>query len=406
MNSLNNKKNLLVIASTYPRWLGDHEPGFVHELSKRLTAEFDVTVICPHAIDSTEIEQLDNVMVYRYRYAPDLLESLVGNGGIVTNLKNHPWKLLLLPSFFLMQIITINRILKRKNIDVIHAHWLIPQGLSLAILSKIKKIPPFLVTSHGADLFALKGYFFDFLKKLVIRQAEKSTVVSNVMKPELLSLGADDNKLSVIPMGVELQNFKIDQDVTRSKDELLFVGRLVEKKGLVDLINVLPEIIKYRPSTHLTVIGFGPEERKLKDLVKRLKLEEKVHFIGAMTQDSLIAYYQRAALFVAPFIEAKSGDQEGLGLVLVEAIACGCPVVVSSMPACHDVINNMEGIYLFDSGNAEALTHKLNEALNAAPLTIQVSNDNRAKLKQKFCWSQITNKYSHQLKQIVKKELH
>jgi glycosyltransferase involved in cell wall biosynthesis len=401
VNNSANKKNLLVLASTYPRWLNDHEPGFVHELAKRLTNKFNVIVICPHADGSKEHEILAGVTVLRYRYAPTGYESLVNDGGIVTNLKKSPWKVLLLPSFFISQIIATNQVIKRKNIDVIHAHWLIPQGLSLAVLSKIKKIPPFIVTSHGVDLFALKGHFFNYLKKFVIRRAKKLTVVSNIMKPVLLDLGAVDSKLSILPMGVDLQYFQKDDQVIRSKDELLFVGRLVEKKGLIDLINALPQIIGYRPSVYLTVIGFGPEEKNLKDQVKILKLTKNVNFIGALTQNEIIPYYQRAAIFVAPFIEAKSGDQEGLGLVLIEALSCGCPVVVSDIPASNDVISGISSVGTFPWGNATKLALAVIEKMSQSSNSKDLDNEVNQQIKQ-FDWEHISAEYSDILSNMVR----
>ena len=81
------KKTLLVLASTYPRWANDHEPGFVHELCKRLTSEFNVIALVPDAVDADPNGLLDDVHVIRYRYAPKKLQSLVNNGGIVNNLK-------------------------------------------------------------------------------------------------------------------------------------------------------------------------------------------------------------------------------------------------------------------------------------------------------------------------------
>jgi glycosyltransferase involved in cell wall biosynthesis len=400
VNSLTVKKQLLVLASTYPRWLGDHEPGFVHELAKRLTNEFDVTVICPHAKDACEIEILDNVTVYRYRYAPAYLESLVNDGGIVNNLKNSPWKLLLLPSFFISQMLFISKILKIKKIDVIHAHWLIPQGLALAIISKFKSIPPYMVTSHGADLFALKGAVFNVLKKFVLRQSTASTVVSNVMKEKLLKLGVSDEKLSVLPMGINLQHFQKNDEIVRSKDELLFVGRLVEKKGLNNLINALPEIVKHKPDVFLTVIGFGPEEEKLKNQVKTLQLEEKVNFVGAITQDKLVNYYQRAAVFVAPFIEAKSGDQEGLGLVLIEALSCGCPVVVSDIPASNDVICNISSVSIFPSADVTKLAAAIIDKMSEPNISFYHRNEVDKQISQ-FDWKNISTQYIHKLKEVA-----
>ena len=107
------RRRLLVLTSTYPRWPNDREPGFVHELCKRLTGDFDVTVLSPHASGAMVEEIMDGVSVRRYRYAPASWETLVNNGGIVTNLKRQPWKWLLVPGFLLVQAWAVWRLIRR-----------------------------------------------------------------------------------------------------------------------------------------------------------------------------------------------------------------------------------------------------------------------------------------------------
>ena len=116
------RPRLLVLASTYPRWAGDSEPGFVHELSRRLADRFEVAVSCPHAPGALPQESMDGVEVHRYRYAPARWESLAYEGGIVTNLRRHPWKWLLLPGFFLAQAWSAWRLVARFRPHVVHAH--------------------------------------------------------------------------------------------------------------------------------------------------------------------------------------------------------------------------------------------------------------------------------------------
>ena len=98
-----NRPRLLVLASTYPRWQNETEPGFVHELSRRLTDQFDVRVIGPHAPSTLRRETMDDVEIRRFRYAPVPLETLVNDGGTVTNLKRQLIKWLLVPSFILRE---------------------------------------------------------------------------------------------------------------------------------------------------------------------------------------------------------------------------------------------------------------------------------------------------------------
>jgi glycosyltransferase involved in cell wall biosynthesis len=334
------RPRLLVLASTYPRWPGDPEPGFVHELAKRLAAGFEVTVLGPHAPGAKPRERMDGVEVVRYRYAPQRLETLVNDGGIVTNLKRSRWKWLLVPSFVLAQAWVAWRLLRQRRIDVVHAHWLLPQGLIAALLQSLpgRKVP-FVVTSHGADLYALRGGVLDAAKRFVLRRCAAATVVSSAMLDRLRAIGAPTGKVSVLSMGVDVSGrFRPDPGVERRADEILFVGRLVEKKGVAHLIRALPRVLAQRPSVRLAIAGFGPCEAQLREESQAAGVAAHVDFLGALPQSRLPELYQRAGVFVAPFVRAGSGDQEGLPVALMEAIGCGCPVIAGSVPGLQDLL--------------------------------------------------------------------
>lgn len=381
---------LLVLSSTYPRWAGDPEPGFVHELCRRLTDRFRVVVLCPHAAGAMPNETLDGVEVTRYRYAPLRWESLVNDGGITTNLRRHRWKFLLLPTFLACQLWTAWRLLRRERIDVIHAHWILPQGLIAALLQLLSgRAVPFLVTSHGADLHALRGRPVDALKRFVLRRAAAATVVSRSMRTVLDGIGANVAGVEVRPMGVDMRTrFLPDQAVKRSTDEILFVGRLVEKKGLRHLIAAMPGVLAAHPAASLTIAGFGPEEPALRAQVVALGLQEKVAFIGAVPQAELPALYRRAAVFVAPFVQAASGDQEGLGLVLVEAIGCGCPVIAGDVPAVADLPIEVVRV------DAGSLAAAIGEVLAAPTRSMAVVEASRAYCVEHFDWDSVADGYA------------
>jgi glycosyltransferase involved in cell wall biosynthesis len=361
------KRTLLVLASTYPRWVDDPEPGFVHELAKRLTDRFRVIALVPHAPGARAREVMDGVEVHRYRYAPGRWETLVNDGGIVANLKRDRWKCLLVPGFVLAQAWQAWRLLRRERIDVIHAHWLVPQGLIAALLRYLPgRAVPFVVTSHGADLFALRAWPFPPIKRYVSRQAAAITVVSEGMRDEMGVLGLDVGHVKVEPMGADLQRrFRTDEGIVRSRSALLFVGRLVEKKGLRQLLDAMPLIRSVRPDVTLTVAGFGPELEDRRAQAQALDLAEAVEFVGAVRQDALPALYRSAALFVAPFVKAASGDQDGLGLVLIEALGCGCPVVVSRMPATRALLASCSAVHEADPADTGSLAQSVLRALDA-----------------------------------------
>jgi glycosyltransferase involved in cell wall biosynthesis len=383
---MSDKKRLLVLASTYPRWLDDPEPGFVHELSKRLTDAFEVTVLCPHSAGAKTRECVDGVDVHRYHYAPASIETLVNDGGINGNLKKSPWKWLLVPGFLLAQWWHTLQLIRGLKPDVVHAHWIIPQGLVLSMARLFTAKVPFVLTSHGADLFTLKSGLMTGLKTEILSCAAFVTVVSEPMRQQVLHLGVPENRVAVMPMGVDFDKFTPDGDVARNPNEILFVGRLVEKKGLAYLIRALDCVRNEIPEIRLTVIGFGPEELALHALTLELGLASHVDFLGPKPHQELIEHFRRAALFVAPFIEAADGDQEGLGLVTIEAIACGCKALVGDVQATKDI-----PIDRVDSRNIKALSECIVRKLqNYSDLAAESLRFN---MEGRYSWKRITDDY-------------
>lgn len=345
---------LLVLASTYPRWRNDPEPGFVHELCRRLVDRFHVIALVPDAPGADPDGTLDGVEIVRFRYAPRRWQTLVNHGGIVTNLRRFRWKWLLVPGFVFAQYLAARRLMRRRKVDVVHAHWLIPQGL-IARSLKSGTAVPYLVTSHGGDLFGLRGRLLEALKRRVAGSSSAMTVVSTAMRDEAMRIGLHPPRLVVLPMGVDLrERFVADAQVERVGDELLFVGRLVPKKGLPHLLSAIPAVLAGRPEVTLTIAGFGPEEALLRLQAQQLGIESHVNFLGAMSQESLPALYRRASIFVAPFIRDGSGNQEGLPVVLMEAIGCGCPVIVGEVAGVRDLLGDAANEVCVDPRDTQA----------------------------------------------------
>lgn len=397
------RPRLLVLASTYPRWPGDPEPGFVHELSKRLARRFRVVALVPHAPGARRRESMDGVEVVRYRYAPQRLETLVNDGGIVTNLRRAKWKFLLVPTFVMAQAWRAWRLVRSERIDVVHAHWLLPQGLVAALLQSMPgRKAPFVATSHGADLYALRGGVLEALKRFVLRRSAAATVVSSAMLDKLATMGVATGNVAVLSMGVDVSSrFGVDAAVVRSADEILFVGRLVEKKGVQHLIRAFPAVLARRPTARLTIGGFGPEEPALRAWVERLGLQSAVTFLGALPQSELPALYRRAAVFVAPFIQAGSGDQEGLPVALMEAIACGSPVVAGDVAGLHDLLGEYAAEVALDPRDEAALADRIVGVLSAPDAARERALRMGAHVRERFDWENIAGGYGDILAEAV-----
>ena len=389
------KKRVLVLTSTFPRWQGDSEPPFVFELCRRLKGNFDVLVLAPHADGTERFEKMDGVEVIRFRYFLPRWEKLAYQGGILANLKQSRWRFCLLPFFFAAQIMALRRILRHQRIDLIHAHWLVPQGLSVAIAGLlVRRMPPLVCTSHGGDLLGLNGWLLTRIKQWIIRRSSRLTVVSNTMRTCALSLGAKPEQLHTISMGVDAQTlFTPDSSTERADRELLFVGRLVEKKGIPFLLDAMPEIIRRQPGVHLCVVGDGPMQDALKQQVVRLGIAHAVTFRASLPNADLPDLYRRATVFVAPSIITSQGDQEGLGLVLVEALACECAVVASDLPAIRDVIIDGDTGLLVPQKTPAAIADAVVKLLMEPGLRRQQARSGRAHVIRHFDWDGVAARY-------------
>jgi len=397
------RPRVLVLTSTFPRWENDPEPAFIFELSLRLAASFDVTVLSPRTPGSKKQEAMAGLRVIRFPYFFQRWEKLaMHGGGILNKLKSNPLYYLMIPLFLLGQLRAVVGLLRSERFDLIHAHWLIPQGFvaALSLLITKRKIP-LLCTSHGGDLFALKGKGLQRLKRWVMDRSAALTVVSGAMKSMVVEMGVVPDKVEVIPMGVDLKGlFTPDPRVERKTDELLFVGRLVEKKGVHFLLEAMPAVIKKHPTVRLILAGSGPMEEELKQKAAQLHLSDKVDFLGMVAQTQLPALYQRATLAIFPFVVAKSGDQEGFGLVQVEAMGCECPVIAGDLPAIHDIIAHEENGLIFPSGNTQALADAIIKLLDDPELRARLAGEGRKSVVQKFDWEAIAGNYS-QIDQIL-----
>lgn len=385
---------ILVLASTYPARAGDTTPGFVHELCRRLVAlGHAVEVLTPHLPDSAALEVLDGVRVIRFRYAPRRLETLVGAGGIVSRLRAAPLRLALVPLFLASFARALNRAVSAGRPDVVHAHWLIPQGMLAALLLPRLGVP-FVCTAHGGDLFALRARAFRGLRGLVVARAAGITVVSNYMREVLVQEGVPAARVEVASMGVDLASrFVPPPTLARDPRGIVFVGRLVEKKGVAVLLEACARLRATHPEFRLRIVGDGPERPSLEREASRLGIDGLVEFLGAKPQADLPALYASAAIAVVPSIVDRIGDQEGLGLVTIEAIGCGCAVLASDLAAIRDVIVDGETGLLARAGDAADFAHQLARLLDDAPLRERLVLAARTSV-DRYDWQAIGARYA------------
>lgn len=383
-----------MLTSTYPRWAGDSEPAFVHELCKRLSPNYDLVVLAPHAPGARVREQLDGIPVYRYRYLPQAWETLAYAGGIPAKLSRNPLRLLQVPFFCLAQFLAAWRLIRTNGIDLLHAHWLLPQGLTAVLLKSLRPRLAVVCTVHGADLYTLNSRPLRWLKSWVLRRVDVLCLVSRAMLPAAMALGAREEATRIAPMGVGVSfPFSAPPDGVRSHGSVLYVGRLVEKKGVRHLLDALAMVRERKPTARLTIVGDGPERGVLERQVRQLGLADRVEFTGAKPQGDLCSYYQSAAVTVFPSVIASGGDQEGFGLVVVEAQACACPVIASDLPVLREIIEDGDTGILVRPGDSSALARAILRVLDDRELAQRLGARGRQAAVERFDWDRVSAGY-------------
>jgi colanic acid/amylovoran biosynthesis glycosyltransferase len=356
------RPRLLVLASTLPARSGDGTPEFVASLARVEATAFDTLVVAPLVPGGRREERRNGFDVRRFRFFPRRWEDLA-DGAILENLKARPSRWLQVPFFFLAGTLAVRRAVRTFRPDVVHVHWIVPQGV-MALLGA--RGLPWLVTSLGGDLYALRAAPALRLKRLVLRRASAVTVMNEQMRDLVVDLGVPPERVHVLSMGVDLGRLSRGGVGERTPGRLVFVGRLVPKKGvdvLLAALRRLPESLSWS----LDVIGDGPLRAELERAAR--PLGDRVVFHGQQSAEELGRTLAAAEVGVFPSVRTASGDQDGLPVALLETLAVGTPVVVSDLPGLDEAISGPEhGGLVVESGDATALAAALERVLTDAGL--------------------------------------
>lgn len=303
-----------------------------------------------------------------------------------------PW--VLLKSFYLLTF---------KKINIIHFG---DSSLCFIgyILKKIFKVP-ITITAHGLDL-TYHNKLYQIMIKKTLKEFNSIICVSKASKDIAIKKGVKPNKCTIIPNGVDTSKWilknkrklktKID---LKNKFILLSVGRLIKRKGIYWFIkNVFKKLDK---NCVFLITSKGPEEEKIKDLIKSLKLEKRILILGKVSDETLKMLYNSADIFIMPNIHVE-GDMEGFGIVAIEAASCGLPVVASNMEGIKDAIKNNKNGFLVEPYNVKEYVKKINEIKNMKDIN-KFKKEQINYTKKNYDIKKVSEKYYDLFKKILAK---
>ncbi len=300
--------------------------------------------------------EYEGIPVYRFRYSPSFLEDLTHDVAIYERLRLQKWRYLQLPPFILGGILKALRVERSFKPDIVHVHWPIPNVL-WALPFSGKRV----LHCHSTGLTLVRK--FPFIKDVIlpfIRRSDAIIFNSTFSKNDFLKvMGALSVRQEVIPMPVSFTPHYSDLE---RRNQILFVGRNVYWKGGDILIRAVKRLHEKGMKVNLVIIGDGPEQSKWRELANRLNVP--VEFKGWVSQEELSKQYAISKVLVLPSRAVPDGWTEGLGVVLIEAMMHGTPVIASRAGGPLDVVSERENGFFFDVENDEDLSRKLQTILS------------------------------------------
>lgn len=206
------------------------------------------------------------------------------------------------------------------------------------------------------------------------------------------------NKVIALPNGVDTTVFK-PNTIKRDTDTLIFVSILDihhQFKGLGYLLDSVKQIAKKNPNIKLIVVGEGKLKEYYQNKVKQEGYEKNIDFVGAKSQDELVNLYNRSQIFILPSI-----DTEGFGVVAIEAMACGLPVVVTNIVGvAQDVTDNNCGIAVVPR-NSQVMANAINKLLSDDKLAKTMGKNGKKLVEKKYAWSKIATTIENTYKKVL-----
>ena len=398
---------VLVIGSVYPRFQEDTEvPWLRTSIAHLKKAGAEIQVLAP-AYKGLKSHDIDGTHVNRFRYAPASWEILTHEEGAPSKMASKPWLQLLAIPYIINGFFQCIRICRKWRPDVIHAHWPFPHAYIALGAAKLFRIP-LVLNFHGAELLLIrKKKWVKPLLKFAIGQAQAIFANSTFTAGKIKAISNVDVEWS--PYGTTLEGASLplapaadaasatpssggtpqrpEPHAINNKFKILFVGRHIERKGICYLI----EAAKYLPKDkfEIRIVGVGDLTEQLKQQAAVVSEGAEIIFTGKLSPEDLANEYKTANVFTLPAIVDHKGDTEGLGVVLIEAMELGLPIVASNVGGIPDVVVDGESGILVPEKDPAALADAF-KRLEADPTLIQkLLAGARKRIDECFTWDGI-----------------
>jgi glycosyltransferase involved in cell wall biosynthesis len=275
----------------------------------------------------------------------------------------------------------IVRTIRKVSPDIVHAQSL-GIGVPALLSKKILKFP-YAVWGQGSDVY-LPDWFTKLTSKTIIKNADSAIALTEDMKRAMQAMY--DRDIAIVPNGIDLKEYTSErpmQNVGGPIKRILFVGRLHPVKGVQYLLQAMQMVHEEVPGAKLILVGDGEERESLEKLTDSLGIRECVEFVGGVPHEKIPDYMHHADVFVLPSLS------ESFGIVNLEAMACGLPIVATRVGGIPDIIEDGANGYLVDTKNQEQIAEVLLKLLQDEQLRKDMSDNNRERVRR-YRWDTVT----------------
>lgn len=402
---------ILTITSSYPKYAGDTTAPFVASITRALAARgHELTVVLPARAD-LDPEPIDGVRFCPYRYAPTEGLSVFGYAEALradVALKHQTY--LAAPLALLSGARRLWAEAGRDRYDVLHAHWVVPNGAMAWPASRARHLP-LAVSLHGSDVFlSEKKGALRSAARLAFARASAATACSDDLAERSLALGARERPV-VIPYGVDAELFEAAPErgvrlrrelgIERDAIVLFAVGRLVRKKGFEYLIEAAARLNEQSHRFAVVIAGKGDLAAELKERVRAHGDEAHVALVGDVDRSTLPDYFAMADIVVVPSVRDAAGNVDGLPNVVLEAMASASAIVASDVAGIPQAIRDGQDGRLVPEKDPEALAAAICDLAASESKRRALGESARRRAVEDFNWNLVGERFESVLRSVA-----
>jgi len=402
---------VLALTHLYPRFDGDNLGVYIRQMYDRLAAHHDVRVLCPLAPRmEARAHAPGRVEVAPFAYGLPRAWSTFGYGGGLTGEQKLSRASLLLAPLY--GVAAMERVWRdRGRADILHAHFLVPNGSIAATASGGR---PLAISLHGSDVYLAERFApRDTRPRIALNEAAAVIPCSEDLARRAIALGADPARVHVIPYGVDASLFANCERSSGARAEIreklgagdhpvvLFVGNLLPKKGVTFLLDAAAAVRRAHPQALFVIAGDGALRADLERQAATLGLGDGVRFVGALPWAEIPSWHAAADVFVVPSVIDATGNVDGLPNVVLEAMASGLPVVATAVGGLPMVVKPRETGLLVPPENAPALAEAISTLIGDRALAAACGARARELLTSELSWERIAARYAELFQTLV-----